>query len=210
MTLSRALPRGACCFSASADTFDWHAEEGRRNYGRPCRGATCTSASPCCTSRWAARRSRPGTPAITLSAMAGALAAGCTLIIAGRGNPGHRLWPWARAARRGLPAGVLNAAFGARRGVHLPTCWTAPSSPSSSPDPRAVGSSWRSRPPAASSARHHGAAGGHAPPSSAPTPRWSAPPTCSSLASSAMPARCASPHTHLCAGAGLRGLQHAS
>ena len=101
---------------ASADTFDWHAEEGRRNYGRVVPGrhlhqritvlhepvGVCAAFTP-----W-------NFPAITPARkMAGALAAGCTLIIKlAEETPATGLALVRALHDAGLPAGVLNAVFG--------------------------------------------------------------------------------------------------
>jgi len=101
---------------ASADTFDWYAEEGRRNYGRVVPGRTlgqritvlhepvgvCAAFTP-----W-------NFPALTPARkIAGALAAGCTLIIKlAEETPGSGLALVRALHDCGLPAGVLNAVFG--------------------------------------------------------------------------------------------------
>lgn len=98
------------------DTFDWHAEEGRRNYGRVVPGrhlhqritvlhepvGVCAAFTP-----W-------NFPAITPARkMAGALAAGCTLIIKlAEETPATGLALVRALHDAGLPAGVLNAVFG--------------------------------------------------------------------------------------------------
>ncbi|MBS0509127.1 MAG: NAD-dependent succinate-semialdehyde dehydrogenase [Proteobacteria bacterium] len=101
---------------ASADTFDWYAEEGRRNYGRVVPGrhlhqritvlhepvGVCAAFTP-----W-------NFPAITPARkIAGALAAGCTLIIKpAEETPATGLALVRALHDAGLPAGVLNAVFG--------------------------------------------------------------------------------------------------
>ena len=101
---------------AGADTFDWYAEEGRRNYGRVVPGrhlhqritvlhepvGVCAAFTP-----W-------NFPAITPARkMAGALAAGCTLIIKlAEETPATGLALVRTLHDAGLPAGVLNAVFG--------------------------------------------------------------------------------------------------
>ena len=101
---------------AGADTFDWYAEEGRRNYGRVVPGRTlnqritvlhepvgvCAAFTP-----W-------NFPFITPARkMAGALAAGCTLIIKlAEETPACGLEMVRALHDAGLPAGVLNAVFG--------------------------------------------------------------------------------------------------
>ena len=101
---------------AAADTFDWYAEEGRRNYGRVVPGRTlaqritvlhepvgvCAAFTP-----W-------NFPAVTPSRkIAGALAAGCTLIIKlAEETPATGLGLVRALHDAGLPAGVLNAVFG--------------------------------------------------------------------------------------------------
>lgn len=101
---------------ASADTYDWYAEEGRRNYGRIVPGRTlqqrlsvlhepvgvCAAFAP-----W-------NFPAITPARkIAGALAAGCTLVL----KPAEETPATAQALVKalddaGLPKGVLNMVFG--------------------------------------------------------------------------------------------------
>jgi succinate-semialdehyde dehydrogenase/glutarate-semialdehyde dehydrogenase len=101
---------------ASADTFDWYADEGRRNYGRLVPGrhpghrisvllepvGVCAAFAP-----W-------NFPALTPARkIAGALAAGCTLIL----KPAEETPATALAIAQslhdaGLPAGVLNVVFG--------------------------------------------------------------------------------------------------
>lgn len=101
---------------AAADTFDWYAEEGRRNYGRVVPGRTlaqritvlhepvgvCAAFTP-----W-------NFPAITPARkIAGALAAGCTLILKlAEETPATGLALVRAMDDAGLPPGVLNAVFG--------------------------------------------------------------------------------------------------
>ncbi len=118
MTLEQGKPlreaRGELL--ASADTFDWYAEEGRRNYGRLVPGRTpeqrisvlhepvgvCAAFTP-----W-------NFPAITPARkIAGALAAGCTLVLKlAEETPATGLALVRALHDAGLPAGVLNAVFG--------------------------------------------------------------------------------------------------
>ncbi|WP_429948325.1 NAD-dependent succinate-semialdehyde dehydrogenase [Comamonas sediminis] len=101
---------------AAADTYDWYAEEGRRNYGRLVPGKTPTQ-------RIAVHHEPVGVcaafapwnfPAITPARkIAGALAAGCTLVL----KPAEETPATAQELVRvlhdaGLPAGVLNMVFG--------------------------------------------------------------------------------------------------
>ncbi|NLC37087.1 MAG: aldehyde dehydrogenase family protein, partial [Alcaligenaceae bacterium] len=101
---------------ASAETFDWYAEEGRRTYGRVVPGRTpqqritvmhqpvgvCVAFTP-----W-------NFPAITPARkMAGALAAGCTLVIKlAEETPATGLELVRALHDAGLPAGAINAVFG--------------------------------------------------------------------------------------------------
>src|SRR3990167_777483 len=101
---------------ASADTFDWYAEEGRRNYGRIVPGRSlqqrisvlhepvgvCAAFAP-----W-------NFPSITPARkIAGALAAGCTLILKpAEETPATALALVKSLDDAGLPKGVLNAVFG--------------------------------------------------------------------------------------------------
>ena len=101
---------------AAADTYDWYAEEGRRNYGRLVPGKAPTQ-------RIAVHHEPVGVcaafapwnfPAITPARkIAGALAAGCTLIL----KPAEETPATAQELVRvlhdaGLPKGVLNMVFG--------------------------------------------------------------------------------------------------
>ncbi|MBU4424917.1 MAG: NAD-dependent succinate-semialdehyde dehydrogenase [Gammaproteobacteria bacterium] len=101
---------------ASADTYDWYAEEGRRNYGRIVPGRSlqqrisvlhepvgvCAAFAP-----W-------NFPAITPARkIAGALAAGCTLVLKpAEETPATALALVKALDDAGLPKGVLNAVFG--------------------------------------------------------------------------------------------------
>lgn len=101
---------------ASADTYDWYAEEGRRNYGRVVPGRTlaqritvlhepvgvCVAFAP-----W-------NFPAITPARkIAGALAAGCSLVLKpAEETPATALALVKALDDAGLPKGVLNAVFG--------------------------------------------------------------------------------------------------
>jgi len=118
MTLEQGKPLREARLEAlaSADTFDWYAEEGRRNYGRVVPGRTlaqritvlhepvgvCAAFTP-----W-------NFPAITPARkIAGALAAGCTLILKlAEETPGTGLALVRALHDAGLPPGVLNAVFG--------------------------------------------------------------------------------------------------
>ncbi len=101
---------------AAADTFDWYAEEGRRNYGRVVPGRTLTQritvlhepVGVCAAfTPW-------NFPALTPARkIAGALAAGCTLILKlAEETPGTGLALVRALNDAGLPPGVLNAVFG--------------------------------------------------------------------------------------------------
>lgn len=101
---------------AAADTFDWYAEEGRRNYGRVVPGRTlqqritvlhepvgvCAAFTP-----W-------NFPVVTPARkIAGALAAGCTLVLKlAEETPGCGLALVRALDDAGLPKGVLQAVFG--------------------------------------------------------------------------------------------------
>lgn len=101
---------------ASADIYDWYAEEGRRNYGRVVPGhhlhqritvlhepvGVCAAFTP-----W-------NFPAVTPARkIAAALAAGCTLIIKlAEETPATGLALVRALHDAGLPAGALNAVFG--------------------------------------------------------------------------------------------------
>lgn len=101
---------------AAADTYEWYAEEGRRNYGRIVPGKTptqrisvlhepvgvCAAFAP-----W-------NFPSITPARkIAGALAAGCTLILKPAEETPATGQELVRALHdAGLPAGVLNMVFG--------------------------------------------------------------------------------------------------
>lgn len=101
---------------AAADTFDWYAEEGRRNYGRVVPGrhlgqritvlhepvGVCAAFTP-----W-------NFPVVTPARkIAGALAAGCTLILKlAEETPACGLGLVRALHDAGLPPGVLNAVFG--------------------------------------------------------------------------------------------------
>lgn len=101
---------------ASAETFDWYAEEGRRTYGRVVPGRTpqqritvmhqpvgvCVAFTP-----W-------NFPSITPARkMAGALAAGCTLVIKlAEETPATGLELVRALHDAGLPPGAINAVFG--------------------------------------------------------------------------------------------------
>lgn len=101
---------------ASADTFDWYAEEGRRNYGRIVPGrnpgnrisvvhepvGVVAAFSP-----W-------NFPAVTPARkIAGALASGCTLILKPSEETPNTALALARSLQdAGLPPGVLNIVFG--------------------------------------------------------------------------------------------------
>lgn len=101
---------------ASADTFDWYAEEGRRSYGRIVPGRHPGN-------RISVLQEPVGVvaafapwnfPAITPARkIAGALAAGCTLILKPSEETPNTALALARALHdAGLPAGVLNVVFG--------------------------------------------------------------------------------------------------
>ena len=101
---------------AAADTFDWYAEEGRRNYGRVVPGRTLTQritvlhepVGVCAAfTPW-------NFPVITPARkIAGALAAGCTLVLKlAEETPGCGLALVRALQDSGLPAGVLQAVFG--------------------------------------------------------------------------------------------------
>ena len=101
---------------AAADTYDWYAEEGRRNYGRLVPGRTPTQ-------RIAVHHEPVGVcaafapwnfPAITPARkIAGALAAGCTLVLKPAEETPATAQELVRALHdAGLPAGVLNMVFG--------------------------------------------------------------------------------------------------
>lgn len=118
MTLEQGKPVAEARLEilAAADTYDWYAEEGRRNYGRIVPGRTlnqrlsvlhepvgvCAAFTP-----W-------NFPAITPARkIAGALAAGCTLILKPAEETPNTGLELVRALHdAGLPAGVLNAVFG--------------------------------------------------------------------------------------------------
>lgn len=100
----------------SADVFDWYAEEGRRIYGRIVPGRTPTQ-------RLTVRQEPLGVvasfspwnfPALTPARkIAGALAAGCTLVLkASEETPNTALALAAALHDAGLPAGALNIVFG--------------------------------------------------------------------------------------------------
>lgn len=101
---------------AAADTFDWYAEEGRRNYGRVVPGRTLTQritvlhepVGVCAAfTPW-------NFPVVTPARkIAGALAAGCTLILKlAEETPGCGLALVRALDDAGLPPGVLHAVFG--------------------------------------------------------------------------------------------------
>lgn len=101
---------------AAADTFDWYAEEGRRNYGRVVPGRTLTQritvlhepVGVCAAfTPW-------NFPVITPARkIAGALAAGCTLVLKlAEETPACGLALVRALHDAGLPAGVLQAVFG--------------------------------------------------------------------------------------------------
>ena len=118
MTLEQSKPLREARLEvlASADTFDWYAEEGRRNYGRVVPGRTLTQritvlhepVGVCAAfTPW-------NFPAITPARkIAGALAAGCTLILKlAEETPATGLALVRALHDAGLPPGVLNAVFG--------------------------------------------------------------------------------------------------
>ncbi|MDO8699800.1 MAG: NAD-dependent succinate-semialdehyde dehydrogenase [Rhodoferax sp.] len=101
---------------ASADTFDWYAEEGRRTYGRIVPGRHMGH-------RISVLHEPVGVvaafapwnfPAVTPARkIAGALASGCTLILKPSEETPNTALALARALHdAGLPAGVLNIVFG--------------------------------------------------------------------------------------------------
>lgn len=208
MTLEQGKPlreRAWSCWPAPTPSIGMPR---RRSYGRVVPGATCTSASPCCTSRWAcARRSRPGTPGHHPRARWPAPGRRLPLIIKlAEETPATGLALVRALHDAGLPAGVLNAVFG----VPAEGVYYLLDSPIVAEvllhrlhgRGQAAGAAGRPQP----QARHHGA-GRPRPGHRLRRRRGGALSTCSSPASSAMPARCASPPPHLCAGAGLRGLR---
>lgn len=118
MTLEQGKPlrEARLELQAAADTFDWYAEEGRRNYGRVVPGRTlaqritvlhepvgvCAAFTP-----W-------NFPVITPARkIAGALAAGCTLVLKlAEETPACGLALVRALHDAGLPTGVLQAVFG--------------------------------------------------------------------------------------------------
>jgi len=111
----KTLPEALGEIDASADVFDWYAEEGRRAYGRVVTGAGATRhlvlaepIGPCAAfTPW-------NFPALTpVRKIAGALGAGCTLVLKPSEETPATALELARAlVDAGLPAGVLNIVFG--------------------------------------------------------------------------------------------------
>ena len=101
---------------ASAEIFEWYAEEARRNYGRlvPPRQAGMRQMVIGEPVGPAAAFTPWNFPALTPTRkIAGALAAGCTLILkAAEETPGTAFELVRACADAGLPAGVLNLVFG--------------------------------------------------------------------------------------------------
>ena len=111
----KTLPEAIGEVDAAAEVLDWYAEEGRRAYGRVVRAqgsvrsfvlqepvGVCAAFTP-----W-------NFPAITpIRKIAGALAAGCTLVLKPSEETPATALELARAlVDAGLPAGVLNIVFG--------------------------------------------------------------------------------------------------
>lgn len=101
---------------ASAEVFEWYAEEGRRNYGRlvPARAGGIRQMVVSEPVGPAVAFTPWNFPAITPARkIGGALAAGCTLVLkAAEETPGTAFELVRAFADAGLPAGVLNLVFG--------------------------------------------------------------------------------------------------
>jgi succinate-semialdehyde dehydrogenase/glutarate-semialdehyde dehydrogenase len=114
--LGKPLAEAVREVDTAAEMFDWSAEEARRSYGRviPARGAGISQVAQPEPIGPVAAFSGWNAPAITPSRkIAGALAAGCTIVIKpSEETPGVALAIARAAADAGLPPGVLNMVFG--------------------------------------------------------------------------------------------------